>query len=769
MPWVSWRRVSGATFRFDSRAHPRLAFLKLPANICRAAPSKAAMKRQPRAPHKPPPRHSWWRRWLRALLLLGLAGCLLTVVAAAGVIAYYSKLALRYDLTRLGEMPERSLVLDADGEVLGRMHGENRIVVPLSQVSPHFIEALLAREDSRFYKHGGIDPVGVARAFVRNVKEGRVVQGASTITMQLARNSYPDLNDRSFHRKLVEMMLARRIERHWRKDQILEHYVNRIFFGSNLYGIQRASQVYFGKHPSQLNLSEAALIAGIIRSPVRFSPFRNFDGALKERDDVLRRMLLTKVITQEEELEARYADIALKAQPAFQSQGGYALDVVRRDLDRILEEKEIEDGGLIVYTTLNHALQMAAEEAVEKRLAAAERLPGYRHTTKAAFDSTWDASGEVSSTPYLQGAAAILDNATGGILALVGGRDYRQSKYNRATQGNRQIGSTVKPFVYAAALAGGFLPGTYVEDAPIQPGEIEFADPGWSPKNNDGKFTGSQTLTTGLVQSRNTMTVRVGNFAGLDRVINVIADAGIGNHLTRTPQVFIGNLGGTPRELASAFSIFPNDGVRRRTFLIDKVTDKAGNILWSTNVLESDIIPPGAAYLMRRMLAEVMDRGTAASIRGEHGFKDPAGGKTGTTNDYKDAWFAGYTDRVTCAVWVGLDRPQTIMDQGYGSRLAIPIWADVVKKAAALGYIPAGPRTEPPLQSVQLCRLSSQLVTPACQATGTAYEDKLPMEMIPQGWCGAHQGVIARPEMRERSPRGPAGPGLFDRIRGWFR
>lgn len=728
------------------------------------------MKSKSRAPHKPPPpRHSWWRRWLRALFLLCLLLCLFAVAAVTLTLAYYSRLAMRYDLDRLGEMPERSVVLDADGVVLGRMHGENRIVVPLSQVSPHFIKALLAREDSRFYKHGGIDPVGVARAFVRNIKEGRVVQGASTITMQLARNSFPDLNDRSFHRKLVEMMLARRIERHWSKDQILEHYVNRIFFGSNLYGIQRASQVYFGKHASQLSLSEAALIAGIIRSPVRFSPFRNFDGALKERDDVLQRMLLTKVITQEEELEARYADIALKAQPAFQSQGAYALDVVRRDLDRILEEKEIEDGGLIVYTTLNHTLQVAAEESVEKRLAAAEKLPGYQHTTKAAFDATWDASSEVTSTPYLQGAVAILDNATGGILALVGGRDYRQSKYNRATQGNRQIGSTVKPFVYAAAIAGGFLPGTYVEDAPIQPGEIEFADPNWSPKNNDGKFTGSQSLTTGLVQSRNTMTIRVGNYAGLDRVINLIADAGIGNHLTRTPQVFIGNLGGTPRELASAFSIFPNDGIRRRTFLIDKVTDKAGNILWSTNVLESDIISTGAAHLMRRMLAEVMDRGTAASIRSEHGFKDPAGGKTGTTNDYKDAWFAGYTDRVTCAVWVGLDKPQTIMDQGYGSRLAIPIWADVVKKAAALGYIPAGPRTEPPLQKVQLCRLSSQLVTPACQATGTAYEDSLPTDMVPLGWCGAHQGVIARPTPRERPLRSPAGPGLFDRVRSWFR
>ncbi|WP_346332257.1 PBP1A family penicillin-binding protein [Prosthecobacter sp. SYSU 5D2] len=685
----------------------------------------------------------------------------------ASTLAYYSHLAGQYDLSKLGEMPERTVVLDATGEILGRMHGENRIVVPLSQVSPFFIKALLAREDARFYNHSGIDYKGVIRAAVRNIKDGKVVQGASTITMQLARNSYPDLNDRSFHRKLVEMMLARRIERYWTKEQILEHYVNRIFFGTNLYGIQRASQVYFGKHASQLNLSEAAVIAGIIRSPVRFSPFRNFDSSLKERDDVLKRMLLTKVITQEEELAARYADIAVSAQPAFQSQGGYALDAVRRDLDRILEESETEDGGLIVYTTLNQELQTLAENSVETRLAAVEKLPGYKHITKAFFDSTWNGTQEVPSTPYLQGAMAILDNETGGLLALVGGRDYRQSKYNRAIQGQRQIGSTVKPFVYATAIASGFLPGTYIDDAPIQPGEIEGADPKWSPQNSDGKFSGQQTLMTGLVQSRNTMTIRVGNYAGLDRVLHLIGDAGIGDHAERTPQVFIGNLGGTPRDLTSAFSIFPNDGIRRRPFLIDKITDKAGNILYSTSLLESDVVSPGVAHLMRRILGQVMDRGTAASVRSEHKFKEPAGGKTGTTNDYKDAWFAGYTDRVTCAVWVGLDKPQTIVDQGYGSRLAIPIWADVVKKATDLGYIPAGQRVEPQLGTVQLCHLSSQLATPACHASGTAYEEQLPFDLVPQGYCGAHQGVIAGPPPGFEPPRA-RGSGFFNRIRSWF-
>lgn len=723
-------------------------------------------KAKPSAPHRAPPRLSRWRIWQRRLGMLVMGVSLLGTVAVAIVVGIYSQMAKKYDLAVLGQMPERTMVLDASGELLGRMHGENRIVVPLSQVSPHFIQALLAREDSRFHKHGGIDFVGVARAAVRNLKDRRVVQGASTLTMQLARNSYPDLNDRSFHRKLLEMMLARRIEKAWSKEQIIEHYVNRIFFGTGVYGIQRASQVYFGKHASQLNLSEAAMIAGIIRSPVRFSPFRNFEGALKERDDVLKRMLLLKMITPEEELQARYADIAVRAQPLFQSQGDWALDAVKRDLDRLLEDHEIEDGGLRVYTTLNKELQSAAEAAVEKRLSAVEKLPGYKHLSKAAFDASWDPSTELTTTPYLQGALTVLDNETGGVLALVGGRDYRQSRFNRATQGQRQIGSTVKPFVYAAAVASGFLPGTFIEDAPLRPGEIEGADPGWNPQNSDGRFLGQQTLTAGLVQSRNTMTIRLGHYAGLDRVLQILGDAGIGDHAVKNPQLFIGNLAGNPRELASAFTVFPNDGLRRRPFLIHKITDKAGNVLYDASVLEVEVLTPAVSHIMRRILGQVMDKGTAASLRSQHGFKEPGGGKTGTTNDYKDAWFAGYTDRITCAVWVGLDKPTTIIDEGYGSRMSIPIWADVAKKAVELGYIPAGPRTEPPLTTVALCRGTSQLASPACQAAGMAYEDELPYDLVPQGFCQTHAGLAVQPDPRGRRP---AGPGLFERIRGWFR
>ena len=726
------------------------------------------MKKKPTEARKPTkPTLSRWLSFKRMCLIFLMGGSLLCTLAAAVVIGVYSHLAKAYDLAKLGQMPERTIVMDCKGEILGRMHGENRIIVPLSEVSPWFVKALLAREDSRFYEHGGIDYKGVARATVRNLKDMRVVQGASTLTMQLARNSFPDLDDRSMHRKLVEMMLARRIEKACTKDQIIEHYVNRIFYGPGIYGVQRASQVYFGKHASQLSLSEAAMIAGIIRSPVRFSPFRNYEGALKERDTVLKRMLETKVITPEEEIAARYADIALHAQPVFQSQGGYALDTVRRDLDLILEQQEIEDGGLQVFTTLNKGLQDAAEAAVEKRLAAVEKQHGYAHPKKADFDKTWNGSQEIASTPYLQAALMVQDNNTGGILTLVGGRDYRHSKYNRATQGERQIGSTVKPFVYAAGIASGFMPGTLINDAPIQPGEIDGADPGWSPQNSDGKFLGPTTLTDGIVKSRNTMTLRLGNFAGIDRVIGLLTNAGFSKPAERTPQIFIGNIGGNPRQLTSAISIFPNQGVRRRPFLIDRIVDKAGKVIYQTPVLESEVITPSVAFLMRNILAQVLDRGTAASLRSEYGFKEPGGGKTGTTNDYKDAWFAGYTDRVSCGIWVGLDKPQTIVEGGYGGTLALPIWADVMKKAVALGYRNEVPKASLPLSRVSLCRVSSQLATDGCGQAGMAYEDALPYDLVPKNFCAEHQGYTAPPPRQVQQPG--QGRGLFDRIRNWFQ
>lgn len=710
-------------------------------------------------PHRPASRWTWWRG---VLWRLAVGIVLLAVLTTALVLGVYSQLAKSYDLAELGEMPERTVVLDAKGQVLGRLHGEDRIVVSMAEVSPWFIKALLAREDTRFYRHSGIDYLGVARATLRNLRERRVVQGASTLTMQLARNSYPDLDDRSFHRKILEMMLARRIEKVTSKDQILEHYVNRIFFGPGLWGIQRASQVYFGKHASQLSLSESALIAGIIRSPSRFSPFRNYDGALRERNDVLQRLLKLRVITPEQELAARYEEIILRAPPVFQNQGGYALDAVRRDLDLILEEKDLREGGLQVITTLDKDLLAAAEAALDQRLREVESLPGYAHPAKAGFDASWDLVSNTVETPYLQGAVTVLNHHTGGILALVGGRDYRQSKFNRATHGARQIGSTVKPFVYAAAIEAGWLPGTLVSDDPLQPGEIAGALTTWNPGNSDKKFLGDLPLAIGLAHSRNIMSIRAGNHAGLDRVMGILQDVGLPVKQEPSPQIYIGNVIGNASQVAAAYTVFPNQGRRLRPYLIDRIIDKKGRVLYSTGLLETEALNPGTAHVLRRLLAQVLDEGSATALRSDYGYTEPGGGKTGTTNDYRDAWFAGYSARLTTAVWVGLDKAAPIVEEGYGSRLALPIWADVMKRAQELGDSATEATAEPPLTRVALCRRSSELATSGCRDAGCLYEDELPYELVPSVFCPLHAGE------ESENPERPYSPTFWQRVRRWL-
>ncbi len=720
----------------------------------KSKPSKRG-RRQPQRPG------SQWRWWRAVLLRAGLGVALLGCVTVLVVYLLYRHLAERYDLAELVQMPEQTLVLDRKGQAMGRLYGEDRIVVPLNEVSPWFIKALLAREDTRFYRHKGVDLVGVVRATLRNLKEGRIVQGASTLTMQLARNTYPDLDDRNFHRKLLEMMLARRIERAVGKDQILEHYVNRIFFGPGLWGIQRASQVYFGKHASQLSLSESALIAGIIRGPSRYSPFRNYEGALRERNDVLKRLVKLRGITPEQEIAARYEEVILRAQPVFQNQGGYALDAVRRELDLILEDKDLRDGGLQVVTTLDKELTEAAEAALEKRLTEVEQRPGYGHPKKARYDATWNHLTATIETPYLQGSITVLDNESGGLLAIVGGRDYPQSRFNRASQGARQIGSTVKPFVYAAGIQAGLLPGSLVNDAPLKPGEITGAQADWNPQNADRKSLGWQPLTTGLVQSRNTMTARVGEFAGLDEVLTRLADVGLGGRLERTPQVFIGNVAANSQQVASGYSVLANRGVRKRPYVVQRITDKDGHVLYEAGRQDVVALGEGVSQVVTQMLVQAMTAaGREAGLSGSSG--ETWAGKTGTTNEYVDAWFAGYSPQVTAAVWVGLDRPAKIVEDGYGARIALPIWGDVMRQAEALGYVSERPPPTVPRTRVSLCRYGHALATEGCQAGGHAYAEDLPYELVPSGFCPLHGGAEG-----ER-PAGPPGLTLWQRMRRWL-
>src|SRR5881296_4564904 len=442
---------------------------------------------------------------------------LLAAVAAGGlaIFLFYGAWAQTFDMKKVGEMPERNTVFDVDGKIYSRLAGANRLKVSLSDVSPLFIAAVLAREDARFYDHKGIDWRGVLRALSRDIVTMSAKEGASSLTMQLARNSLP-LGGRTLSRKVLEAMVALRIEREFTKQQILELYINRIYFGTGCYGVETASQLYFGKSASKLNLSEAALLAGLIRSPNRFSPLKNPEGAAMQRNAVLDRMVQLKKLSPEQAEQAKMAKITPHHRHLSLIKENYAMDAVQRDLNLLLTQDQIDNGGLFIYTTLDPAVQNAAQQALETQLTKIEHQSNFHHPLKANYQPP--ENGEDSSMPYLEGAVVAIDNASGGIRALVGGRDYSQSKFNRALPPtNRQVGSSFKPFVYTLAFTNGLLPGAAINDGPIQPGEIEGAG-NWAPGNSDGTYGGIQPASYGLIHSRNTMSVRVGQFAGLDQV-----------------------------------------------------------------------------------------------------------------------------------------------------------------------------------------------------------------------------------------------------------
>src|SRR5438034_8384436 len=373
---------------------------------------------------------------------------LLAVVAAGGlaVFLFYGAWAQTFDMKKVGEMPERNTVFDVDVKIYSRLAGANRLKVSLSDVSPLFIAAVLAREDARFYVHQGIDWRGILRALVHDVLSGSAKEGASSITQQLARNSLP-LGGRTMSRKVLEAMVALRIERQFTKQQILELYVNRIYFGNGCYGVETASQAYFGKSASQLNLPEAALLAGLIRSPNRFSPLKNPQGAAVQRNVVLDRMVALQTLSPAEADEAKKAKITPRPKRLPFIQENYAMDAVQRDLSQLLTQDQIDNGGMSIYTTLDSTVQNAAQDALEKQLTKIEHQSNFHHPLKASYKPPESGEGD-SSMPYLEGAVVMIDNASGGIRALVGGRDYAQSKFNRALPPtNRQVGSAFKPFV----------------------------------------------------------------------------------------------------------------------------------------------------------------------------------------------------------------------------------------------------------------------------------------------------------------------------------
>jgi penicillin-binding protein 1A len=662
---------------------------------------------------------------------------LLLLIAGGGLalLLFYGAWAASFDMKKVGAMPERNTVFDVDGRIYSRLAGSNRLRVSLDEVSPYFIDALLAREETRFYQHPGVDWRGILRALVRDILTRSAKEGASSITQQLARNSLP-LGGRTLSRKLLEAMVAFRIEHEFTKKQILELYVNRIYFGAGCYGVETASQAYFGKHAKDLSLPEAALIAGLIRSPNRFSPLKNPEGAAIERNAVLDRMVEVKKLPAAEANQAKQAKVYAHPKRLLQIQENYAMDAVQRDLNLILTQDQIDNGGMFIYTTLDPKVQDAAQQALETQLTKIEHQGNFNHPLKANYHPP--ENGEDSSMPYLEGAVVTIDNNSGGIRALVGGRDYAQSKFNRALPpANRQVGSAFKPFVYTVAFSEGMLPGAAISDAQIQPGEIDGAGT-WSPANSDGTYGGIQPVSYGLIHSRNTMSVRVGQFAGLDSVQKIATTLNLSENVPHGPAIYIGSFETNLKDLTAAYTVFANGGVRKQAYIIERIDDAEHQPIYRASHLAAPALDPSAAWMTSQLMEEVLTRGTAAAAR-SLGFKLPAAGKTGTTNDYKDAWFVGYTSNMTCGVWVGFDQPVTIIPHGYGAALALPVWVQVMNKAATI-YPPQDLLPAMPIQHALVCSLSNHLATTGCEAAGTAYELDIPADKVPTAPCEIHGG-----------------------------
>ena len=604
---------------------------------------------------------------------------MLTVLLWIVIALLFYAWSLTFDLKTISDMPQRSSVYDKDGRFYSRLSGENRVVVPFDKISNHFVNALLAREDTRFYYHHGIDPVGIARAVVRNFVAGGFREGASTLTQQLARNSFP-LGGKNIVRKMIEAALAYRIETELTKEEILEAYMNRIYFGSGYYGVETASQAYFGKPASLMNLPEAAMLAGLIRSPNRFSPFNNLKKAVRERNAVLARMHKLDFITEQQMAAAAASVPKIAPKRPASPQDNWAMDAILRELELVIDRDRFDNGGLKIYTTIDGELQGVAEESLRDRLTQIESLPGFPHRPMKVY-STADLAAQ-EFTPYLEGAAIAIDSHTGGIRAVAGGRDYERSKFNRALLGRRQIGSSVKPFVYAKAFEAGLQPDDVVDDNRLRPDELPPAYGRYDPSNSDNTYRGELPAREGLVLSRNTMSVRIGLWTGLDPIREIIARAGISQNPPRFPSLCLGAFESNLKDLTASYTVFANGGVKLQPYLIEHIADPDGQTIYKATRGKLDILDPKAAKLTASLMQEVLSRGTGSRAR-QLGLRHTAAGKTGTTDDYQDAWFVGFDDQLVCGVWVGFDRPKKIMPGGTGGELALPIWVDIIEAKRA--------------------------------------------------------------------------------------
>jgi 1A family penicillin-binding protein len=638
-------------------------------------------------------------------------------------------------------MESASVILDRNGKIFGQIYVENRETVPYEQLPADLINAVIAVEDAKFYQHHGYDLLGIIRAALKNFTAGHVRQGASTITQQLARNSF-SLKEKTYRRKLVEIFLAQRIEEQFGKQKIMELYLNRIYFGGGLYGAEAAARGYFGKSAREMSLAECATLAGLIKSPNRLSPWTDRDNSREVRDYALDRMRDLGLISRERCAAARAQQIVVSSRQNAQGQS-YAVDYIRQQVIAAVGWDRAKNEGFRIRTTIDVDLQKVAEDSLRTHLDAAEESAEYNHQTYAAYAASFRkakangpaaAESDQPAPEYLQGAIIGLDNATGDILVLVGGRDFEHNQYNRALQARRPAGTAMLPFVYAAAFEKGMYPGSLVEDSPLDNRAVMIGGTTgilgeWGPESAENRYEGAMTARQALVKSKNGATIRIGMDAGVDAVLHLCSAAGIRSPLRPYPATFLGSSEVTLAELALAYTIFPNGGWRPNApHILERIEEKDGTLVWDgkQQSIRKLVTKPETAYEVHSCLADALQSGTGKAAFAQFGLKKmPAAGKTGTAYDFTDALFAGYDSNFTCAVWAGFDKPQKIYRGAFGRELALPIWVDIMN-AAAKSYPSREIERPENLKEIEICSRSGLLATDKCyDAVKTANGDTL--------------------------------------------
>lgn len=712
------------------------------------------------------------RGWFHALLAFFIL-CLVGLFGAYTVIVTPLRAdAEKFDLEELKKLESASIIYDRNGDEMARLYVLNRTPVPISDVPQHFIDALVAQEDSRFFKHDGVDYIGLGRAMKENIAAREVTQGASTITQQLARQTFK-LLERSYKRKILEAFIAQRIEKHYSKPEILELYLNRIFFGLNFYGVQAAARGYFGKDVKELSVEESATICGLIKSPNNIQPIKHPQRALKERNYVLDRMATEGTLTREESERLKTKPLVTAPQ-STDPRLSYVFDSVRREVVDLVGEERAAIGGFRIFTSIDQDLQKTAELAVAKHMAGIEKHAGYEHQTFEQFRAIIAdyrgrlKRGEIDpATPrpmpeYLQAAALMIDNKDGSVLAMVGGRDFGDSQFNRATDGLRPVGTAFTPFVYAAAFSSpGIYPGTKVDDAPLDNRRVmiggltgilgewgaEVDNPRWS--------QAPMSSREALVHGRNSATVRLGERVGVPMVKEVAQKAGITSDMRDYPSTFLGSSEARLSEMCLAYSNFPTLGGRpQKLHIIQRIADNNDKVVFqiSETALQSvQSMDPIAAYQTHTCLVDALHRGTGSPAVTEYKLGEfMAGGKTGTHYEFKDLWFLGYTSGITCGVWAGFDKQKTIYPGAFSNRLLLPAWVDMVN-ASTTRFPPVD--IEPPqtAERIEMCQRSSMRATDYCyekikgpdgvekSVRSTYYEYLRPGTPL-EGFCTAHTG-----------------------------